>query len=110
MDRTLDFLKELVETHGAPGFEGDVASVMKRYLKGVGPITSDRLGSFICVKAGDPKGPRVMLAGHLDEVGFLVKSVTKEGFIRFLGLGGWWGHVGLAQRLVIHTRKGPVLG
>jgi endoglucanase len=110
MDRTQTFLKELVETHGAPGFEGDVASVMKRYLKGVGPITNDRLGSFICEKAGDPKGPRVMLAGHLDEVGFLVKSVTKEGYIRFLGLGGWWGHVVLAQRLIIHTRKGPVLG
>jgi endoglucanase len=110
MDRTQTFLKELVETHGAPGFEGDVASVMKRYLKGVGPVTNDRLGSFICEKVGDPKGPRVMLAGHLDEVGFLVKSVTKEGYIRFLGLGGWWGHVVLAQRLIIHTRKGPVLG
>jgi putative aminopeptidase FrvX len=110
MDRTLGFLKELVEANGAPGFEGDVSTVMKRYLKGVGPVSSDRLGSFICEKVGDPKGPRVMLAGHLDEVGFLVKSVTKDGFVKFLGLGGWWGHVVLGQRLVVHTRKGPVLG
>lgn len=110
MDRTLSFLKDLVEANGAPGFEGEVAVVMERYLKGVGKISSDRLGSFICEKAGDPKGPRVMLAGHLDEVGFLVKSVTKEGFVKFLPLGGWWGHVVLGQRLIIQTRKGPITG
>lgn len=110
MDRTTQFLKDLVEAHGAPGFEGDVSSIMARHMKGVGTITKDRLGSFICEKSGDPKGPRVMLAGHLDEVGFLVKSVTKDGFVKFLPLGGWWGHVVLGQRLIIHTRKGPVLG
>ena len=51
-----------------------------------------------------------MLAGHLDEVGFIVKSVTKDGFVKFLPLGGWWGHVVLGQRLIIKTRKGDVLG
>jgi putative aminopeptidase FrvX len=110
MDATLEFLKELVETHGAPGFEGGVASVMERYLKGIGPMSKDRLGSFICEKKGSSAGPKIMLAGHLDEVGFMVKSVSKEGFVRFLPLGGWWGHVVLAQRLVIKTRKGDVIG
>src|SRR2546426_11826262 len=51
-----------------------------------------------------------MLAGHLDEVGFMVKSITKDGFVKFLPLGGWWGHVVLAQRMVIRTRKGDILG
>lgn len=110
MDRTLSFLKELVDAHGVPGFESDVAVVMAKHLKGVGKFSKDRLGSFICEKVGDPKGPRVMLAGHLDEVGFMVKSVTKDGFIKFLPLGGWWGHVVLGQRLIIKTRKGDVLG
>jgi endoglucanase len=110
MDATLNFLKELVDTHGAPGFEGQVATVMERYLKGVGPFTRDRLGSFICEKKGSAPGPKVMLAGHLDEVGFMVKSVTKEGFVKFLPLGGWWGHVVLGQRLIIKTRKGDVVG
>jgi len=110
MDRTGQFLKDLVEAHGVPGFEGGVAAVMARYLKGVGTISRDRLGSFICELSGPAGGPRVMLAGHLDEVGFMVKSVTKEGFVKFLPLGGWWGHVVLAQRLVIKTRKGDVLG
>ena len=110
MDATLEFLKEMVETDGAPGAEGAVARVMERYLKGVGTISRDKLGSFICEKKGSAPKPRVLLAGHLDEVGFMVKSVTKEGFVKFLPLGGWWGHVVLGQRLRIHTRKGPVLG
>src|SRR5215831_16367779 len=110
MDPTQSFLKDLVEAHGAPGFENQVAIVMERYLKGIGPMSRDRLGSFICEKKGSSARPRVMLAGHLDEVGFMVKSVTREGFVKFLPLGGWWGHVVLGQRLRIHTRKGPVLG
>ena len=110
MDRTGQFLKDLVEAHGVPGFEGDVSEVMQRYLKGVGVLTRDRLGSLICEVRGPAAGPRVMLAGHLDEVGFMVKTVTKEGFIKFLPLGGWWGHVVLGQRLIIKTRKGDVLG
>ena len=109
MDKTLEFLKELTDAHGVPGFESNVSAVMEKHLKGVGPIGRDRLGSFICEKKGGA-GPRVMLAGHLDEVGFLVKSVTKEGYVKFLPLGGWWGHVVLAQRLIIKTRKGDVVG
>jgi len=110
MDRTQQFLKDLVETSGAPGSEENVAAVMERHLKGIGTISRDRLGSFICEKKGSSASPRIMLAGHLDEVGFMVKSVTKEGYVKFLPLGGWWGHVVLAQRLVIKTRKGDVLG
>jgi len=110
MDKTQQFMKDLVEAHGAPGFEHLVGDVMQRYLKGVGTFSRDRLGSFICEKKGSSTAPRVMLAGHLDEVGFMVKSVTKEGFVKFLPLGGWWGHVVLAQRLIIKTRKGDVLG
>src|SRR6185503_63011 len=113
---TQKFLRDLVEAHGAPGFERNVATVMQGYLKDVGPISRDKLGSFICEKKGRRdsrgagEGPRVMLAGHLDEVGFIVKSITKDGFIKFLPLGGWWGHVVLGQRLIIKTRKGDVIG
>jgi tricorn protease-like protein len=109
MDRTQQFLKDLVEAHGPSGYEHGVGDVMQRYLKGVGTFSRDRLGSFICEKKGSGK-PKVMLAGHLDEVGFVVKSITKEGFIKFIPLGGWWGHVVLAQRLRIRTRKGDVIG
>jgi endoglucanase len=109
MDPTQQFLKDLVEAHGVSGFESEVARVMEKRMKGIGPISKDRLGSFICEKKGEAR-PRVMLAGHLDEIGFMVKSITKDGYIKFMQLGGWWGHVVLAQRLIIKTRKGDVLG
>jgi putative aminopeptidase FrvX len=51
-----------------------------------------------------------MVGAHLDEVGFVVREITKEGFIKVLPLGGWWGHVMLAHRVLIQTRKGPVIG
>ena len=51
-----------------------------------------------------------MLAGHMDEIGFIVKLITDEGFIKFSPLGGWWGNVMLAQRVVIKTQKGDVVG
>jgi endoglucanase len=110
MDRTQAFLLDLVDAHGAPGFEQDVARVMETHLAGLGTFSRDRLGSFLCEKKGSQDSPRVMLVGHLDEVGFMVKSVTTEGFVKFLPLGGWWGHVVLGQRLIIKTRRGDVLG
>src|SRR5258707_3193961 len=110
MDPTLLFLKELVEAHGVPGCEDGVVAVMRNHIEGVGAFSKDGLGSFICERVGGANGPKVMLAGHLDEVGFLVRSVPKEGFVKFLPLGGWWGHVVLGQRLIIKTRAGDVLG
>jgi len=109
-EATERFLAELVNANGVPGAEHEVVQVLVKRLEGIGRISRDRLGSFVCEKEGSAREPRVMLAGHLDEVGFLVKSITREGFVKFLGLGGWWGHVVLAQRVVIQTRRGPVLG
>jgi putative aminopeptidase FrvX len=54
MDKTLQFLKELVEAHGTPGAESPVVRVLERHLKGVGTFSYDRLGSFICEKPACP--------------------------------------------------------
>ena len=51
-----------------------------------------------------------MLAAHTDEVGFMVKYITKEGFIKFTPLGGWWDQVLLAQRVSVITHSGKVTG
>jgi putative aminopeptidase FrvX len=110
MDSTEKLLKELTEITGISGYERDVAKAIEKHLKPVAKISYDRLGSVICRKDGASKAPRVMLAAHMDEVGFLVKQVTKEGFIRFLPIGGWWSQVILGQRVVIKTRKGEVVG
>ncbi len=106
----LDLLKELTQVNGVPGFESRVAAIMRRHLEDIAEISTDNLGSLIATMAGLAERPRVMLAGHMDEVGFMVKLVTDEGFIRFAPLGGWWDQVLLGQRVTIETAKGPVEG
>jgi putative aminopeptidase FrvX len=110
MDKTEKLLKELTEAKGVAGYEREVRNVIRRYLEPMGSITQDKIGSLICKKSGDAEEPRVVLAGHMDEIGFMVKHVSKEGFIKFTSLGGWWDQVLLAQRVLISTYKGDVVG
>ena len=111
MDKTELMLKELTEANGVSGYEQEIRRIMARELKGgVDDILYDKLGSIVGVKKGTSERPRIMVEGHLDEVGFMVKEITDEGYINFLPLGGWWGHVALGQRLRVITSKGPVLG
>ncbi len=51
-----------------------------------------------------------MVAGHMDEVGFMVTSITENGMLRFQPLGGWWSQVLLAQRVQVMTDNGPIIG
>lgn len=110
MGSTELILKELTEASGVSGFEWDVRAIMRRYFEKLGEISYDKTGSIICKKEGSPKEPRVALVGHMDEVGFIVKYITKEGFIRFTPLGGWWDQVLLAHRVTIRTDKGLISG
>ena len=110
MDRTEELLKEITEVPGVSGFETEVRRIMRRYLEPVATIEQDRMGSIIGVQRGTEESPRIMLAGHMDEVGFMVKLITKEGFIKFVTLGGWWDQVALAQRVTVLTRNGEVPG
>ncbi len=110
MDATLELLKDLTEVNGISGFEKEVARVIEKHLAPLTQITRDRLGSIICKKEGTSSTPRVMLAAHMDEVGFIVKRITKEGFLKFLPVGGWWSHVVLGHRVIVKTRKGEVIG
>lgn len=111
MDKVEQLLKELTEAPGVPGSESEVRKIMAREFEGkVDNIQYDKMGSIVGVKNGTSDEPRVLIVGHMDEVGFMVKEITDEGFIKFLPLGGWWGHVALAQRVRVMTSKGPVLG
>ncbi|HBX70962.1 MAG TPA: peptidase M28 [Chloroflexi bacterium] len=110
MDFTSQLLKELTEANGIPGYEGPIREIVRKYLKPFGALSQDKIGSVICQKNGTAEAPRVMLAGHMDEIGFMVKHITKEGFIKFLPLGGWFDQVLLGQRVLIQTRQGEVIG
>ncbi len=108
MDETEEFLKALTEANGVPGYEEEVRALLRSYMEPLGELTQDKLGSLICHQPGE--GPKVMLAGHMDEIGFMVTHITKEGFLRFVQLGGWWDQVLLGHRVLIKTRKGDVVG
>jgi putative aminopeptidase FrvX len=108
VDKTQQLLQELTDAHGVPGYEAEVRAITRRYLEPLGVIEQDRIGSLIC-RQGET-GPRVMLAGHMDEIGFMVYHVTEEGFLKFHPLGGWWDQVLLGQQVVVKTHKGDLPG
>ena len=110
MDNTEKLLRDMMDASGVSGYEAEVRGVIRRYLEPLGEINHDRLGSLVCTKTGASQEPKVMLAAHMDECGFMVQRITQEGFIKFAPLGGWWDHVLLAQRVRIHTVKGDVIG
>jgi len=101
MDETLKMMKELTEAPGVSGFEEPVRRVMRRYLEPFSDILTDNLGSIVGRKAGEEGGPKIVLAGHMDEIGFMVTRITDEGYIKFQTIGGWWEQVMLAQRVEV---------
>ncbi len=111
MDDTEKLLQEITDAFGTSGHENGAREIMARYLEQYSEIQYDRLGSLIGKKSGSAESPKVAVVSHMDEIGFIVRDITEEGYIKFLPLGGWWGHVALAQRVWVMTRKnGPVLG
>lgn len=106
---TLKMFETLTELQGAPGDEKRVRDYMEEQLSPFADeIIHDNLGGVFGVKSG--KGPRVMVAGHMDEVGFMVTQITENGMIRFQPLGGWWNQVMLAQRVQVMTKEGIIPG
>lgn len=103
-EKALSLLKELTEAHAVPGHEDEVRAIFVDEMEACGELSADRNGSVFCEIPGS--GPKVMVAGHMDEVGFIVQNITPDGFIQFVTLGGWWEHVLLAQRVEIRTRDG----
>lgn len=110
-DETLVMLKDLTDANGIPGNEREVRDVMEGYIKPYADeVYTDNLGSLIAKKTGNADGPKIMIAGHLDEVGFMVTRIDDKGFIYFQTVGGWWSQVMLAQRVTIMAKDGDVTG
>lgn len=107
--KALSLLQELTEAHSVSGHEDEVRAIFTDELTDIGPLAADKNGSVICAHTNE--GPRVLIAGHMDEVGFMVQNITPDGFIQFVPIGGWWPQVMLAQRVQILTRGGEkILG
>lgn len=108
-DKAVSLLQELTEAHSVPGHEDEVRAIFVNELEDCGELSTDRNGSVFCETGGE--GPRVLVAGHMDEVGFLVQNITLDGFVQFVPVGGWWEHNLLSQRVEILNRSGDkILG
>ncbi len=102
----LKMMEDFTSAHGISGCEKEASRVMKSYIEPFADeISYDQLGSLIAYKKGSEK-VKLMLSGHIDEIGFVVRSIDDKGFIKLAPIGGWWGHVLLSQPVIITTRDG----
>lgn len=109
--QSMRFLEELTNCFGPSGFEREPVRIVKSYVSRYSDeVYSDRLGSLMFKKKGDSDAPVVLVPGHVDEVGFIVSSINKFGFLTFNPLGGWFDQVLLGQRVLVRTSKGMVPG
>jgi len=108
-ERSLAFLKRLLDAPGPSGFESTPARVFREEAKAFASIETDVSGNTFATL--NPRGsPRVMLTGHLDEIGVMVIHVDDDGFLHFAAIGGWDSQVLVGQRVVLEGKAGPVLG
>ncbi len=107
---SLDFLKRLLSTPGPSGFETAVAKIWREEATSFADkVHGDVSGNSVAILEST-SGPRVMLAGHIDEIGVMVTHVDDDGFIYFDGIGGWDPQVLVGQRIRLLSRSGPVVG
>jgi putative aminopeptidase FrvX len=98
--------KQLTDMRGVPGREEQVRVVMREALgAATDEVTTDALGNVIGTKRGR-NDVRVMVAAHMDEIGFLVKYIDERGFLRLQTLGGWNPLNMIAQRVIVTTEDG----
>ena len=107
---SVDFLAGLVEAISPSGFEAEAAGRWRKRTSAFAPeVTSDVHGNGIAVLNSSGR-PRVMLAGHIDEIGYMITYIDKEGFLYFSAVGGIDLHLVPGHRVWIQTRQGRVLG
>ena len=106
----MELLKRLCEASGVPGREEGIRALIREALQGqVDELWVDRLGNLIARKKGE--GPKVVVAAHMDEIGFLVSHVDeKTGYLRIEPVGGFDPRTLIAKRVVVHTASGPLVG
>ena len=104
------FLARLLDAPGPSGFELPAARVWRTEADSIADrVDVDVSGNSIAILNPDG-GPRVMLAGHVDEIGLIVTHIDEEGFLHFDGIGGWDSQVLVGQRVRLQGREGEVLG
>jgi len=108
----MKLMKELSEAMGVSGAEGSIREIVKRELKGkVDEIREDAMGNLIAMKKGKAKNAKkIMLAAHMDEIGFYVRHIDDKGFLRINPAGGFDTRNLFSRRVKVHTSKGVIPG
>lgn len=110
----VDLLKRLSEAPGIPGQEDQIRAIVRKELNGVCEFSGDTLGNLIgfkkATKSVSSPARKVMIAAHMDEIGFVVKYIDDKGFIRIHPLGGFDPRQMAAQRVHVHSREGVLPG
>ncbi len=102
-------LERLSNADGISGRESDVMEiVMEEISPYVDEFRMDALGNLIAIKNGTE--PAIMIEAHADEIGLMVKYVDEDGFIRFIPIGYWFDQTLLNQRVIVHSKSGPIVG
>ena len=111
MEINLPLLKKICETPGISGFEDQIRELIKKEIKSyVDDISIDNIGNLIIKKLGtNPNPKKVMVAAHMDEIGFMVNHIDENGFIRFFPIGGFDPKTLTSQRVVVHGKE-DILG
>jgi len=107
----VEILEKLANASGVTGREDEVRSLMIKYLKPYADeVKEDKIGNVVAIKKGKKNASKLMLAAHMDEIGLLVKTITKEGFLQFMKMGGIDDRVLLAQKVMVCTENGLLHG
>jgi endoglucanase len=105
------FLERILEAPSPSGYEQPAAAIFREYVDATADeVATDVMGNVHATLHGAGEGPSVMLAGHMDEIGFMVTYVTDDGYIAFKPIGGWDAHVLPGCRVDVHTKDGAIRG
>jgi putative aminopeptidase FrvX len=104
-----EFLKNLLSTPGPSGYEGAAAKVWRTEAKKFAGVRGDRMGNSLAT-LNEGGVPKVMLAGHIDEIGLMITHIEEGGILRFTGVGGWDPQVLVGQRVLLQTKNGELPG
>ncbi|MFY0593929.1 M42 family metallopeptidase [Roseivirga sp.] len=108
MALNIPLLKNICEIAGAPGFEKRIRDLVIQEVSSlVDELSIDNMGNVITIKKGvnNPEHKKVMVAAHMDEIGFIVSHIDDNGFLRFQTLGGFDPKTLTAQRVIVHGKK-----
>jgi endoglucanase len=110
LDESLAFFKNILETPSPSGFERPVQEIVRAWAQSYADeVRTDRHGNVIAV--ANPGGqPRIMLAGHCDQIGLMVQHIDDNGFLYVQPIGGWDMQILLGQKLTVWTHEGPLAG